>query len=51
MGLNKEKFVWRELALHLGRCNSPVLTLVADAIYPHLYRIKYPGDSPDKEAA
>ena len=30
------------LSLHLGRRSTPVLTLVADDQYPHLFRIKYP---------
>jgi hypothetical protein len=41
--LRKELFVWRGLGLHLGRRRTPVLTLVADATYPHLYRIRYPN--------
>ena len=41
--LEQTKFVWRGLALHLGRRKKPVLTLVADATYPHLYRIRYPN--------
>ena len=36
------KFVWRGLALHLGRRKTPVLTLIADPTYPHLFRIVYP---------
>jgi hypothetical protein len=40
---DRSEFVWRGLDLHLGRRKSPVLTLVADAIYPHLYRIRYPN--------
>ena len=36
------EFLWRGLALHLGRSRQPVLELVADAIYPDLYRIEYP---------
>jgi hypothetical protein len=36
-------FVWRGHSLHFGRRRQPVLTLVADATYPHLYRIKYPN--------
>ena len=35
-------FIWRGLALHWGRRTKPVLTLVADETYPHLYRIRYP---------
>ena len=41
--LPREKFVWRDLGLHLGRSRKPVLTLVPDRTYPHLYRIKYPN--------
>ena len=41
--LKQTKFVWRGLDLHLGRRKTPVLTLVADATYPHLYRIRYPN--------
>jgi hypothetical protein len=40
---DREKFVWRGLALHYGQRKTPVLTLVADATYPHLYRIRYPN--------
>ena len=36
-------FVWRDRGLHFGRRKAPVLTLVADATYPHLYRITYPN--------
>ena len=35
-------FVWRGVCLHLGRRATPILTLVADATYPHLYRVQYP---------
>jgi hypothetical protein len=41
--LRSTDFVWRGLGLHLGRLRTPVLTLVADAIYPHLFRIRYPN--------
>ena len=40
--LKQTKFVWRGLDLHLGRRKTPVLTLVADATYSHLYRITIP---------
>jgi len=40
---DRQKFHWKGLDLHLGRGKVPVLTLVADATYPHLYRIKYPN--------
>jgi hypothetical protein len=40
---DRERFVWRGLALHYGRRKTPVLTLVADVTYPHLYRITYPN--------
>ena len=39
---DREKFVWRGLALHYGRRKTPVLILVADATFPHLYRIPIP---------
>jgi hypothetical protein len=39
---DRERFVWRGLPLLYGR-RAPVLTLVADATYPHLYRITYPN--------
>ena len=39
--LKQSKFVWRGLSLHLGR-RKPVLTLIADPTYPHLFRIVYP---------
>ena len=35
--LRTTDFIWRGLDLHFGR--RRVLTLVADATYPHLYRI------------
>ena len=41
--LPREKFVWRDLGLHMGGSRKPVLTLVPDRTYPHLYRIKYPN--------
>jgi hypothetical protein len=41
--LDKERFAWRGLKLHFGRQREPVLTLVADVTYPHLYRIQYPN--------
>jgi hypothetical protein len=41
--LRTSDFVWRGLALHLGRRRQPVLELVADADQPHLYRIRYPN--------
>jgi len=41
--LKQAKFIWRGLSLHLGRSRKPILTLVADATYPHLYRIRYPN--------
>ena len=40
--LRQSDFVWRGLALHLGRRRKPVLNLVADADFPHLFRIVYP---------
>ena len=39
----QSEFVWHGLGLHLGRRKTPVLTLVADATYPHLFRIQYPN--------
>jgi len=41
MALGREHFTWRGLEL-LNR-GRPVLTLVADEIYPHLFRIRYPN--------
>jgi hypothetical protein len=38
----REEFHWRGLDLHLGKRKTPVLTLVADDNYPHLFRIRYP---------
>jgi hypothetical protein len=38
--LNNSKFVWKGLVLHYAR--RKVLTLVADATYPQLFRITYP---------
>ena len=40
--LNNSKFTWKGLAIHYGKRKRPVLTLVADATYPHLFRIRYP---------
>lgn len=39
---DRQDFAWKGLALHHGRRKTPVLTLVADATYPHLFRIQYP---------
>ena len=39
----RREFVWRGLGLHLGRRKKPVLTLVPETAYPHLYRIRYPN--------
>jgi hypothetical protein len=39
--LGREEFRWHGLALHLGQRKTPVLTLVADDTYPHLFRISY----------
>jgi hypothetical protein len=41
--LRQTDFVWRGLNLHYGKRKKPVLTLVADATYPHLFRITYPN--------
>ena len=41
--LNRSKFTWKGLALHYGKRKTPVLTLVADATHPLLYRIRYPS--------
>ena len=38
----REEFCWHGLALHLGRRKKPVLVLVPDATYPHLFSIQYP---------
>jgi len=43
MPLDRTEFVWHGLSLHHGRRKVPVLTLVADETYPHLYRIRYPN--------
>jgi hypothetical protein len=40
--LDRHAFAWKGLGLHYGRRRKPVLTLVADATYPHLFRIVYP---------
>ena len=40
--LNRSKFTWKGLALHYGRRKTPVLTLVADEKFPHLFRITHP---------
>ena len=39
--LRTSDFIWRGLSLHLGRNRKPTLTLVQDADYPRLYRIRY----------
>lgn len=41
--LRTSDFVWRGLSLLLGRTRKPTLTLVQDAHYPDLYRIRYPN--------
>jgi hypothetical protein len=38
--LRNADFVWR--GLELCRHEKPVLALISDATYPHLYRIRYP---------
>jgi hypothetical protein len=40
---DRQDFIWKGLGLHYGRRKTPLLTLVADATYPHLYRIQYPN--------
>jgi hypothetical protein len=40
---DRTKFRWRGSALHLGGSKKPVLVLVADNDYPHLFRILYPN--------
>jgi hypothetical protein len=43
MMMDNVDFVWRGLSLHRGQSSkAPLLILVADATYPHLYRIQYP---------
>jgi hypothetical protein len=41
MAFDREKFSWRGLRLCWGK--TPVLTLIQDPTYPHLYRIQYPS--------
>jgi hypothetical protein len=41
MAFDREKFSWRGLELYWSK--TPVLALVADPTYPHLYRIQYPN--------
>jgi hypothetical protein len=41
--LRRRDFVWKGLAYHLAKRKTPVLTLVQDDTYPHLYRIRYPN--------
>ena len=43
MAFDRSDFIWRGLALHLGRRKAPVLIVAADTDYPHLYRIRYPN--------
>jgi hypothetical protein len=43
MSLERKDFVWRGLDLCIGRRKTPVLTLVADETYKHLYRVQYPN--------
>ena len=40
---DRTKFRWNGLALHLGASKKPVLVLVAEVAYPHLFRIRYPN--------
>ena len=40
--LRRKNFVWRGLAFCLMNRSKPVLELVADSTYPHLFRIRYP---------
>lgn len=40
--LPRDVFHWHGLDLHFGRGKTPVLTLVADETYPHLYSIRCP---------
>jgi len=41
--LPRSEFRWSGLDLHFGRRRAPVLTLVQDGTYSHLYRIRYPN--------
>ena len=41
--LDREDFIWKGLGVHYGKRRTPVLTLAADASYPHLFRIVYPN--------
>lgn len=43
MALDREDFTWRDLELCIGIGKTAVLTLVGDATYPDLYRIRYPN--------
>jgi hypothetical protein len=43
MPLDQMEFVWRGHSLQLGRRKTPVLTLITDPIYSHLFRIRYPN--------
>lgn len=40
--LKRSEFVWRGLGLHFQQRRKPILTLVQDEQWPHLYRITYP---------
>ena len=40
--LDRNKFVWKRFGLHYGQRKKPILTLVRDADYPHLYHVQYP---------
>ena len=48
--LPRERFCWRGLVLHIGK--RPVLTLVPDATFQHLFRIRYPDrlDEPSRQS-
>jgi hypothetical protein len=45
-----ERFVWKGLDLHHGKRKTPVLTLLQDATYSHLYRIRHPNGWTSKPA-
>ena len=48
--LARDKFVWRGLSLHLGRSSKPLLTVVPDVAYPHLFRIPTFGRMDERAA-
>jgi hypothetical protein len=43
MTIANRGFTWRGLDLCVGQSTKPILTLVVDSTYKHLFRIRYPN--------